>query len=95
MRPSAPGSARSVVVENPEPIADILDIFSEFYICRADAGGRPVLGTGPYRVEAFERGVSARLVSGDGRVVEVRCEADAEARYRLLKAGGGGCGAQP
>jgi peptide/nickel transport system substrate-binding protein len=81
------GSARSVVVENPEPIADILDIFSEFYICRADAGGRPVLGTGPYRVEAFERGVSARLVSGDGRVVEVRCEADAEARYRLLKAG--------
>jgi peptide/nickel transport system substrate-binding protein len=81
------GSARSVVVENPEPIADILDIFSEFYICRADAGGRPVLGTGPYRVEAFERGVSARLVSGGGRVVEVRCEADAEARYGLLKAG--------
>ena len=28
------GSESSVIVENSEPIADILDIFSEFYLCR-------------------------------------------------------------
>lgn len=42
-------------VESPTPIADILDIFTEFYICRIAADGRPILGTGRYRVAEFEK----------------------------------------
>jgi peptide/nickel transport system substrate-binding protein len=46
---------RTVKVENPEPIADILDIFTEFYICRVSFNGKPVLGTGRYRVIEFDK----------------------------------------
>jgi len=46
---------RTVVVENPMPLADILDIFTEFYICRVAADGQPVLGTGRYRVVEFNK----------------------------------------
>lgn len=83
----AAGPDNSVLVENPEPLADILDIFSEFYICRENAAGEAVLGTGPYRVDAFERGVSATLSDATGKTVAVRCEASTEARYDLLKSG--------
>lgn len=85
-----PGSANSVVVENPEPLADVLDIFSEFYICRADADGRPVLGTGPYRVSAFDSGARASLArySGTGPIaIAATAEPSADGRYRLLRAG--------
>ncbi|RDW59159.1 hypothetical protein BP5796_12083 [Coleophoma crateriformis] len=44
----------NITVASPEPIADILDIFTEFYICRVAADGKPVLGTGPYRVMEFD-----------------------------------------
>ncbi|TKT74345.1 ABC transporter substrate-binding protein [Aquamicrobium sp. LC103] len=80
------GPDNSVLVDNPEPLADILDIFSEFYICRENAVGQAVLGTGPYRVDAFESGVSAVLSSTDDTIA-VRCEKSTEARYDLLKAG--------
>ncbi len=79
------GTAGSVVVENPEPFADILDIFCEFYICRTDGDGRPVLGTGPYRVTDFDAGVSARL-SG-ARDILVLAQPDAAERYRMLRDG--------
>lgn len=46
---------RSVEIENPEPIPYVLDIFTEFYICRVAADGKPILGTGRYRVTAFDR----------------------------------------
>ncbi|KAH8879864.1 periplasmic binding protein-like II [Thozetella sp. PMI_491] len=46
---------RAVTVENPEPLADILDIFTEFYVCRIALDGSPVLGTGRYRVSYFDR----------------------------------------
>lgn len=81
------GPDNSLLVENPEPLADILDIFSEFYICRENEAGQAVLGTGPYRVAAFERGASAMLVAGNGQAIHARCEANAEARYELLRAG--------
>lgn len=77
----------SVLVDNPEPLADILDIFSEFYICGENAAGEAVLGTGPYRVEEFQRGTSATLASGTGNRILVRCEPRAEGRYELLKSG--------
>ena len=46
---------RTVMVENPEPLADILDILTEFYICRIATDGKPILGTGRYRVVEFNK----------------------------------------
>ncbi|KAF4635407.1 hypothetical protein G7Y89_g2696 [Cudoniella acicularis] len=46
---------RTVKVENLEPVADILDVFTEFYICRVTADGKPILGTGRYRVVEFDK----------------------------------------
>lgn len=80
-----------VRVENPEPIADILDIFSEFYLCRLDAVGRPVLGTGRYRVVEFEPlkcAVLERVRDEPGPlVITVLAEKHADARHAQLKDG--------
>ena len=57
---------RTIKVENPKPIANILDIFTEFYVCRVTADGQPILGTGPYQVVEFERGKSAVLEYVEG-----------------------------
>lgn len=46
---------RTVKVETSEPFADILGIFCEFWPSRIDAHGKPVLGTGQFRVVEFER----------------------------------------
>ncbi len=87
---SAPAPDR-FVVENPEPFADILDILSEFFIARADATGAPILGTGPYRVEAFEQERWAELVRvgatpGPERI-SVRAVATPEDRFAALTSG--------
>jgi peptide/nickel transport system substrate-binding protein len=84
--------ARNIVrVENPKPIADILDIFSEFYLCRLDAAGRPILGTGRYRVVEFEplnRAVLERVRDEPGPlVITVLAEKHADARHAQLKDG--------
>ncbi len=59
-RLSAP-TRSTLLVENPEPFADILDIFAEFFVCREDASGQPILGTGPYRVTDFAQEAFAAL----------------------------------
>lgn len=46
---------KTVRVQNPEPIAHILDIFTEFYLCRITPDGKPILGTGRYRVTEFDK----------------------------------------
>ena len=46
---------QTIKVESPEPIADILDIFTEFYLCRVTPDGQPILGTGRYRVTNFDK----------------------------------------
>ncbi len=89
-RISADGDA-IVRVTNPKPIADILDIFSEFYICRIDAEGRPILGTGRYRVSDYEpqkRAVLEKVngASGPDRIVAL-AEKHADIRYEQLRAG--------
>lgn len=89
-RISAEGAA-TVRVDNPDPIADILDIFSEFYIGRLDAGGRPVLGTGRYRVAEFEptRRATLERASGAGgpeRIVAL-AEKQADIRHAQLQDG--------
>lgn len=87
---SADGDA-IVRVNNPTPIADILDIFSEFYICRIDAEGRPILGTGRYRVSDYEpqkRAVLEKVngASGPDRIVAL-AEKHADIRYEQLRTG--------
>lgn len=89
-RISADGDA-IVHVTNPKPIADILDIFSEFYICRIDAEGRPILGTGRYRVSEYEPQKRAVLSKGNGaggpdRIVAL-AEKYADSRYEQLRSG--------
>lgn len=81
-----------IVVRNPTPIADILDIFSEFYICRLDASGQPLLGTGRYRVaewEASKRAVLERINGSAGpERIEAQAEKSAEVRLALVSSGG-------
>lgn len=84
------GDDFTLLMQSAEPIGDILEIFSEFYICREDPQGLPLLGTGPYRVVDFHRGHMARLqrVSGQGpqQLAFIAC-ATAEERYQLLQQG--------
>jgi peptide/nickel transport system substrate-binding protein len=82
--------ADTVRVRNPEPLAAILDIFAEFYLCRRDAEGRPVLGTGPYRVDGLEPGSRALLSRVRGRgpgTLEFRAVPEADQRLGLLEDG--------
>ncbi|WP_158287891.1 ABC transporter substrate-binding protein [Falsiroseomonas bella] len=87
---SAP-TRTTLLVENPDPFADILDIFSEFFVCREDARGAPVLGTGPYRVADFEQDASAILerVAGSAGPERITFHAmpDPAARLAALQAG--------
>jgi peptide/nickel transport system substrate-binding protein len=87
-RLSAP-DARTVLVENPTPFADILDIFSEFYPCRLSPEGLPVLGTGAWRVEDYvaERRVVLARIGGPERIA-FDAVPRAEDRLALLRAGG-------
>jgi peptide/nickel transport system substrate-binding protein len=87
---SAP-SRGTLLVENPEPLAAILDIFSEFFTCREDASGAPILGTGPYRVTGFGQEDFAELARvgdtpGPERVA-FRAMPDAAARMAALRDG--------
>lgn len=75
----------------PAPFGDVLDIFSEFYLCRVAPDGQPVLGTGPYRVDVLEpgRAVTLRRVgqgTGPARV-QVLSQHSAEDRLRGVAEG--------
>lgn len=85
----------TVYVENPEPMAYILDILTEFYICRVAADVRPILGTGRYRVLEYEEGRRAVLEkvttseydsTSPPRII-VTAEPSAEERVRQLRQG--------
>jgi peptide/nickel transport system substrate-binding protein len=80
-----------VAVDNPDPFADLPDILTEFYICRLTRDGRPLLGTGPYRVidHAPERDAVLQRVAGDEGPARIAITAIAEAdqRLRALRAG--------
>lgn len=87
---SAP-SRDTVLVENPEPFADILDIFAEFFVCREDAAGAPVLGTGPYRVAGYAPDEGAELERVDDTPgperIAFRAVPDAGQRLAALREG--------
>lgn len=87
---------RTVKVETLEPFVDILGIFCEFWPSRIDFDGKPVLGTGPFRVVEFERkdGIGKakleRLNSTRRNVphtIVAIHEPDAAKRLRLLRDG--------
>jgi peptide/nickel transport system substrate-binding protein len=74
-------------ISTPEPFPDLPDIFSEFYLPRADASGAPVLGTGPWRVKSFASGEEAVLSHVDGRRLRFVAIPEAEDRLQALQDG--------
>ena len=75
-------------VEAATSFADMPEVFAEFFICRADASGRPLLGTGPYRVAALEPGHEAVLVPvGGGGAITAVAIVSAEARLAAVREG--------
>lgn len=85
------GPGNSVIVENPEPFADVLDIFAEFYICRLAPDGAATLGTGRYRVVALTPNASVTLEragrDGHYRTITALAQPSADERQRMLRDG--------
>jgi peptide/nickel transport system substrate-binding protein len=86
----------TVKSENPEPFADMLDIFCDFWPSRIAADGKPVLGTGPFRVAEFEReaGIGRAVLHrvsparSDGpHIIIATAEREGHKRLQLLRAG--------
>ena len=85
-------SRRRIQIENPAPFADILDIFSDFYVRRETDDGYAVLGTGPYRVVKYEEDGCTELVRADKEGpgpshISFVAHPRAESRYEALRAG--------
>ena len=89
-------NSRTVRVANPEPFADVLDILCEFWPVRFAANGKPVLGTGPFKVIEFERenGIGRATLErvdlsrhNTPHVIVATHEPDGEKRLQLLKNG--------
>lgn len=87
---------KAVVVESAVPMADILDIFTEFYLCRVAADGKPVLGTGRYRVTEFEKERGSAVLEyarseqergNSPKSILVTAEQSAEQRLKQLREG--------
>lgn len=81
-----------VLVESEHPFADILDIFSEFYIARIAPDGRATLGTGPYGFADLVPHAQAVLEARDGhsafmRRITINCLPNAAARWNCLQQG--------
>lgn len=90
-RVSAPSDS-IVLVESDHPFADVLDIFTEFYIARIAPDGRATLGTGPYAFAELTPHARAVLQACDSRAGTVRsiminCLPDPEARWAYLQEG--------
>ena len=87
----AVGPGDSVTVETLRPFADMPEVFTEFYPCRTDGAGRPVLGTGPYRVAEASDGRAAlaridRAGPGPERIVALAVP-DAGERHATAASG--------
>jgi len=82
------GPDHGVVVEDPEPIAHVQDVFCELYPSRPDAVGRPVVGTGPFRVAELGEGAAVleRVADPADRLALAEMP-EAEMRLLALRAG--------
>lgn len=78
---------RTVRVRNPEPCAWILDVFTDFFVCRVDRDGLPLLGTGRYKVVSYEAQKHAELesVRSSERYQRIVAIANTSAEARLLQ----------
>ncbi|KAM5516650.1 ABC-type dipeptide transport periplasmic component [Fusarium oxysporum f. sp. phaseoli] len=47
--------AKVVKIQHQEPFPDLLNVLNDFWPSRIDGNGKPILGTGPYRVVDFQR----------------------------------------
>jgi peptide/nickel transport system substrate-binding protein len=77
-------------VSSPHPFADMLDVFSEFYISKNDAAGLAVLGTGPYRIAEFtpqDRAILEPVHGNDTSRLMAIAVPSAEERLRRVRAG--------
>jgi peptide/nickel transport system substrate-binding protein len=87
---------RTVRIVNPKPFADVLDILCEFWPVRFAADGKPVDGTGPYKVVEFEReaGIGRATLqrvdtsrSNEPHVIVAKHEPNGNQRLQLLQDG--------
>jgi peptide/nickel transport system substrate-binding protein len=46
---------KAVRIQNAEPFPDLLNVLNDFWPCRINKLGQPIIGTGIYRVTEFER----------------------------------------
>lgn len=76
-----------LTIDTPAPFPDLPEILSEFYLPRLDAEGRPVIGTGDWRVEDFTPGASVLLARADGRRLRLVAIPLAEDRLAALQSG--------
>ncbi|WMS42532.1 ABC transporter substrate-binding protein [Acuticoccus sp. MNP-M23] len=82
---SAP-SDNVVEADTAAPFADLPEIFSEFFVARADENGHGTIGTGRWRVEMLAPGEHTVLEAG-GRRLSFRAMPDAAARLRAVTDG--------
>ncbi|KAI5365371.1 putative solute-binding protein family 5 [Septoria linicola] len=85
----------TVRVESKEPFGDLPQIFNDFWPSRLADDGKPVLGTGPYRVQEFSRSdgrgsATLELVDDTARpdaprVITAIHEPNGEKRLQLLR----------
>src|SRR5690606_400642 len=76
-----------LTIDTPAPFPDLPEILSEFYLPRLDAEGRPVIGTGDWRVEEFTPGASVLLARADRRRLRLVAIPLAEDRLAALQSG--------
>ncbi len=81
-------AASETVVEavSPEPFADLPEIFSEFFVAKADADGHGTIGTGRWRVASLRPGDRA-VLEAEGRQLTFVAMADAAARLAAVTEG--------
>lgn len=75
-------------ISTPEPVADLPEILSEFFVQRPASDGSPTLGTGPYRVVKYVEGTSAVLEAVDPdrapRRIGIVAERDPDLRHEMV-----------
>ncbi|CAI6327447.1 unnamed protein product [Periconia digitata] len=75
----------TVVVRNLNPCAWILDVFTEFYICRVDENNLPIVGTGRYKVQHYapHKITELQSISNHEKYHRITMTADPNAATRL------------
>lgn len=85
---ASPGTVR---IATPEPLADLPEVLSEFFVARTSAAGEALVGTGPYQVTAYAPRQFAELEAvqpgGGPRRIRLHAVPDAADRHAAVRAG--------